>query len=301
LRETILIAGGTGFIGYHVIKKALQKGFKVISLSKNRPKKKNFLKKVRYLKADVKNFKNLKKKLDIKFDYLINLSGYVDHLNKKKTYESHYIGCKNLAIICLKKSIKNFIQIGSSMEYGKKKSPQKENMKCSPLSVYGKSKLLASKFLLKLYKKNKFPVTILRLYQIYGPNQDQNRFIPIIINSCKKKINFPCSNGKQYRDFLYIDDLVDAIFACFKKTSAIGKIINIGNGKPIKIKKIINKIVKLYKSGKPCFGKIKIRKEEMQVTYPNIENSKKLLKWKPKISFTKGLNNTIRYYNAINK
>ena len=89
MRETILIAGGTGFIGYHVIKKALQKGFKVISLSKNSPKKKKFLKKVRYLKADVKNFKNLKKKLDIKFDYLINLSGYVDHLNKKKTYESH--------------------------------------------------------------------------------------------------------------------------------------------------------------------------------------------------------------------
>jgi nucleoside-diphosphate-sugar epimerase len=250
--------------------------------------------------VDLKNYMSLKK-IKIDPDYIVNLSGYVDHTNKKKTYQSHYIGCKNLALISLKKNIKNFIQIGSSMEYGKKKSPQKENMNCNPLSVYGKSKLLASKYLLGLHKKENFPVTILRLYQVYGPYQDQNRFIPIIINSCKKKINFPCSNGKQYRDFLYIDDLVDAIFACFKKTSAIGKIINIGNGKPIKIKKIINKIVKLYKSGKPFFGKIKIRKEEMQVTYPNIENSKKLLKWKPKISFTKGLNNTIRYYNAINK
>jgi nucleoside-diphosphate-sugar epimerase len=111
LRQTILITGGTGFIGYHLIKKALQKNFKVISLSKNKPKKKRFLKKVRYLTADVKNFKILKKKLDIKFDYIINLSGYVDHLNKKKTYKSHYIGCKNLALICLKKEIKHCIKL----------------------------------------------------------------------------------------------------------------------------------------------------------------------------------------------
>ena len=274
MKRTLLIAGGTGFIGYHLAKKAIKKGFKVISLSKNNPPKKRTLKKIKYIRVDLKNYMSLKK-IKIDPDYIVNLSGYVDHTNKKKTYQSHYIGCKNLALISLKKNIKNFIQIGSSMEYGKKKSPQKENMNCNPLSVYGKSKLLATKYLLGLHKKENFPVTILRLYQVYGPYQDQNRFIPIIINSCKKKINFPCSNGKQYRDFLYIDDLVDAIFACFKKTSAIGKIIKIGNGKPIKIKKIITKIVKLYKSGKPCFGKIKIRKEEMQVTYPNIENSKK--------------------------
>jgi len=297
LKETILVAGGTGFLGYHFIKRAIKKGFKVISVSQNNPSKKRFLKKVKYIKSDIYDFKKLKKKLNINFEYVVNFSGYVDHKNRKRTYQSHYIGCKNLVKICLDKKIKKFIQIGSSMEYGRNLSPQKESLYCRPLSVYGKAKFFASKYLLGLYSKKNFPVVILRLYQIYGPYQDHNRFIPIIIDSCRKNIQFPCSNGEQYRDFLYVDDFVRAVFFSISSDKAIGKIINIGLGKPLKIKKIIQKIVKIYKKGKPLFGKIKLRKEEMRITYPDITKAKKILNWKPIISFKKGLLNTVRYYN----
>lgn len=297
MKETILVAGGTGFLGYHFIKRAIKKGFKVISVSQNNPSKKRFLKKVKYIKSDIYDFKKLKKKLNINFEYVVNFSGYVDHKNRKRTYQSHYIGCKNLVKICLDKKIKKFIQIGSSMEYGRNLSPQKESLYCRPLSVYGKAKFFASKYLLGLYSKKNFPVVILRLYQIYGPYQDHNRFIPIIIDSCRKNIQFPCSNGEQYRDFLYVDDFVRAVFFSISSDKAIGKIINIGLGKPLKIKKIIQKIVKIYKKGKPLFGKIKLRKEEMRITYPDITKAKKILNWKPIISFKKGLLNTVRYYN----
>ena len=114
MKRTLLIAGGTGFIGYHLAKKAIKKGFKVISLSKNNPSKKRTLKKIKYIRVDLKNYMSLKK-IKIDPDYIVNLSGYVDHTNKKKTYQSHYIGCKNLALISLKKNIKNFIKIGSIM------------------------------------------------------------------------------------------------------------------------------------------------------------------------------------------
>ena len=141
------------------------------------------------------------------------------------------------------------------MEYGRKFSPQKENLHCRPLSVYGKAKFFASQYLLELYKK-KFPVTILRLYQVYGPNQDLNRFIPVVINSCRKDLKFPCSNGEQCRDFLYVDDFVRAVFFSIGNKEAIGKIINLGSGRPLKIKKIIQKIVKIYKKGKPCLERL---------------------------------------------
>ena len=86
---------------------------------------------------------------------MVNLAGYVDHSHKKKTMKSHYEGCKNLSLFFLNKKIKKFIQIGSSIEYGKLKSPQKENIKNEQktYSVYGKAKLLSTKFLLKM-KKN---------------------------------------------------------------------------------------------------------------------------------------------------
>jgi nucleoside-diphosphate-sugar epimerase len=298
LKKKILILGGTGFIGYHLAKESLKRGLNVTSVSKNNPIKKRYLKNVNYIIADISKKNLIKKKLKNNYEYIVNLAGYVDHTSKRKTYLSHYIGCKNIIKFLLKKKIKAFVQIGSSMEYGFVKPPHKENFKCKPLSVYGKAKFLATKYLLNLYKKKKIPVTILRLYQIYGPKQDLNRFIPIVINACKHNKPFPCSHGRQYRDFLYIDDLIKAIFLTFKSSEARGEIINIGYGTPLKIKNIINKIVNYYKLGNPQFNKIKLRKEERMKIYPNLNKAKKLIKWDAKINFSKGLKKTIKHYNT---
>jgi nucleoside-diphosphate-sugar epimerase len=296
--KNILIIGGTGFIGYHLAKKFLQKNFKVTSVSKNPPKKFRFLKKVKYIICDINNEKILKK-IDDNFDYVVNLGGYVDHKNKRETYRSHYLGLKKITKIFIKKKIKKFIQIGSSMEYGRVQSPQKEHFKCYPESIYGISKLLSTEHLINLYKKKKFPVVILRLYQVYGPNQDKNRLIPIIIDSCKNNKSFPCSSGVQLRDFIFVDDLINAILSCLHK-KVEGKIINIGSGKIIKVKKIINQIVNFYKAGKPLFGKIKLRKEEMLEVYPSLLNARKFLGWRAKFSFNSGILKTINFYNRNN-
>ena len=169
-------------------------------------------------------------------------------------------------------------QIGSSVEYGKIKSPHKENALCSTKklkSTYGKAKLLATNYLVNLYKKHKFPFTALRLYLSYGPKQDINRFLPIIIDGCIKDINFPCSSGVQYRDFLHVSDVVKAILKSLKIKDSKGEIINIGTGKP-KNKRYYSFHQKKIKGGKPEFGKIKFRKkDEMLKLYPDIKKAKK--------------------------
>ena len=189
--------------------------------------------------------------------------------------------------------------MGSSLEYGNSISPQKENtvvQKSKIKSVYALSKFLASNYLISLYKKFKFPVTILRLYLTYGPDQDINRLLPIVIVSCLKNNKFDCSNGKQYRDFIYIDDLTDLIINALVKKKAVGEIINVGSGKKYNVKKIIEKICKSTKGGTPHYGKIKLRRDEPLILYPSILKAKKILKWKPKINFDRGLNKTIKYY-----
>ena len=300
MNSRILIVGGTGFIGYHVAKKALEKGWKVTSVSLHKPKKYRYLSKVNYLLLDIANKKKLKKKISSSFNYVVNLGGYVDHSNSKqkskKILNSHLVGTMNLADIFIKKKIKAFIQIGSSLEYGSAISPQKENDKCYPKSTYAVSKYLSTIYLLRLFSLSKFPVTILRLYQAYGPKQDINRFLPNIILGCKKNIEFPCSAGNQMRDFLFIDDVVSAIFYTLNSKKARGEVINIGYGKPQKIKKIINQVRILIGKGKPQFGKIKLRKDEVLRLYPSINKAFKKLKWKPKMSLLKGLKNTIRSY-----
>jgi len=193
-----------------------------------------------------------------------------------------------------------FIQIGSSMEYGKKISPQKESLTPSPISHYGKAKLLATNFALNVYKKNDFPIFVIRPYQVYGPNQDDNRLIPFVIKQSLKDNNFPCSNGNQFRDFLYISDFVNCIRLFLKNKVHSGQVFNIGYGKPLKVKHVIKKINSKIKFGKPHFGKINLRKEEQKFIYPNIDKIKKILSWKPKIKFDNGINKTIKFYKIKN-
>ena len=99
--------------------------------------------------------------------------------------------------------------------------------------------------------------------------------IPITIHNALKNNNFDCSSGLQYRDFLYIDDLLVAIFKTLKNKNSSGEIFNIGSGKPVKVKNLILKICKIIGHGKPRFGMIKFRKDEIKKLYPSIEKAKK--------------------------
>jgi nucleoside-diphosphate-sugar epimerase len=298
INKKILIVGGTGFIGYHIIKKCLKNSNnKVYSLSLLPPTKNKFLAKVIYLKGDIKNFANLKKILkNMNFDYVVNCGGYIEHNDKSKIYKTHYVGPVNLYNVFKDTKIKCFIQIGSSSEYGKIKSPQKENAKCIPKGYYGRFKLKATRFLLNKFRQHKFPVIILRFYQVYGPKQNNKRFIPQLLNACIKNEEFPSSKGDQKRDFLYVEDAVNAVIACFENNRCLGKIINIASGKPIELRKIVYALIKKIKGGKPLFGKLKMRLDEQLIVYPDIFKSKKYLNWKPNINFNIGINKTIKEY-----
>ncbi len=294
----ILIPGGTGFIGYHLALFAKKKGWIVHSLSKSKPRKKRRIKGVKYIICDVRKLNAIKFKLDNYYDYIVNLSGYVDHSKNKSIIATHFQGCKNLVFNFKNNKPRKFVQIGSSIEYGKQKSPQKETSlkKIDTLSVYGNAKLKSTLFLLSLYNKEYFPTTVLRLYLAYGPNQDNNRIIPYVISNSLKGKKFNCSPGNQFRDFTYIDDVINAIYKTLKSKKSNGELINIGFGKPNKIKDVIQKIVKYIGKGEPIFSKLKIRNDEPKNLYPNIKKAKRILNWSPKINLRNGIKKTIKFY-----
>jgi len=290
LKKKILITGASGFLGTNLISRlSREKKLEIYGLIKKKTNKILIKKNVKYICSDITK---TKKKIDINFEYVINLAGNINHKDKVETLNAHYKGVKNLLKIINYKRNKLFIQIGSSLEYGQKKSPQKENFTCRPISYYGKAKLLATKYIQKKMKK----YLILRPYQIYGPHQKNNRLIPIIIDGCLKNKSFACTEGKQYRDFLYIDDFSELILKILKTKKNKNGIYNVGFGSPIQVKSMINFIKKKIKKGKPLFGKIKMRKEEMKYAYPDIRKVKKNYKWKPKVNISAGLKKTIAYY-----
>ena len=142
-----------------------------------------------------------------------------------------------------------------------------------------------------------FPAIILRLFLVYGPAQDKERFLPnLIINSLKNK-NIPITLGEQIRDYCYVEDVLNAIFLLFdNRNNALGNIINIASGNPVKIKEIVSKVNSLIGKGKPLFGSIKYRENESMSLYADINKAKKLLNWKPIYKIDEGLKETINWY-----
>ena len=199
----ILITGASGFLGINLISRIYRfRKFKIHGLvNKNKKKFKRF-QNIKYIKTDITNKNELKKKIDIDYDFIINFAGNINHKDKIQTFNAHYVGLKNLTEIINLKKIRLLVQIGSSLEYGRKKSPHQENNNCFPVSNYGKAKLLSTKYIMKKLSK----YIILRLYQVYGPHQKKNRLIPMIIESCLKNKSFACTEGSQLRDFLFVED-----------------------------------------------------------------------------------------------
>ncbi len=299
-KTKVLVIGGTGFIGKNLILKLLKKKcFLIHSVSLNKISNSEKIKNVKYFFFDISNKKNLNNFLVDKYDYIFNLGGNINHNDKKKTRQAHYIGFKNLSSFFINKKIKRFIQIGSSTEYEFARAPQSESIKININklnSSYSLSKYKSTIQAQNLYIQKKFPIIIVRIFLVYGPEQKSNRLVPYVINSALKNLSFNCSSGKQLRDYIYIDDVINFLILLMKKNSFDGEIFNLGTGNPVKIKDLINKICKIIKKGKPNFGVINLRKDEPLKLFANMRKVKKLLKWEPKYSLQSGLLKTIDYY-----
>ena len=124
-----------------------------------------------------------------------------------------------------------------------------------------------------------------------------NRLVPQAIQSFLKNKRFNSSSGSQLRDFVHIDDVIKAIINSIFLKSNQTQIINIGSGKPITVKNMVLNILKIVKTGKTNFGKIKMRKDEHPEIYPNVSKAKKIIKWSAKIPLMKGLRQTVKSYD----
>tara|TARA_A100001035_G_scaffold174198_1_gene138361 strand:+ start:263 stop:1183 length:921 start_codon:yes stop_codon:yes gene_type:complete len=302
VKEKILILGGSGFIGSHLLRKLKDVGFKCYSISLKKNKNNFTNNQISYYSADLADISSLEKCIgDIKFDYLINLAGYIDHSNffngGMDVINSHYGSLLNILKTIDLKNIKKIIQIGSSDEYGNLPSPQNEAMREEPISPYAFGKLASTNLLQMLFKTENIPIVILRLFLVYGEGQSLNRFLPQIINGCLQNKKFSTTDGKQIKDFCYVSDIVEGILMAIKSDRVNGQIINLASGQPVSIRSIIEKVIDIIGYGNPQFGRIKYRPNENLSLYADISKAKKLMSWQPKIDLDYGLKKTIDYYS----
>lgn len=295
----LLVIGGTGFIGRHICIEAQKRGYAVTSLSLNKVEEP--LQGVCYLKGDISHLQNIGELEEgLKFEYVINAAGYVDHRNfwsgGNEVIDIHFNGAKNLIALCDRTVLKRFVQIGSSDEYGVIPAPQSEDSIEKPISPYSLAKVSVTHLLQMLWRSESFPAVILRFFLVYGPRQGTNRFLPHLILGCLRNKAFSVSAGLQQRDFCYVDDIVKGVLEALQSPGVCGEIINLASGRPITIRHMTEHIRGLIGTGEPLFGKVPYRKGESMALYADIKKAKLLMNWEPQISLDEGLKETIDWY-----
>jgi len=291
----ILVTGGAGFIGSHLVEQLLKKKHKISvidNLSTGRIENlQNFKDRIKFYRFDLSKkgkWEKILKKIDVVF-HLAALADIVPSIqNPDKYFNANVVATKNLVESCIKNKVKKIIYSASSSCYGiPKKYPTLENETIDPKYPYALTKRIAEEILLHYGNIYKIKITSLRLFNVYGTrSRTSGTYGAMFGVFLKQKLaNSPLTvvgNGNQTRDFTYVTDVANAFIQCIKYKGK-KKIFNIGTGKPVSI----NKIVEILNCKKIHIPR---RPGEPSITHANISLAQKELNWKYKINIREGIN-----------
>ena len=258
--EKVIVTGGAGFIGSHLVNELVKQGIKVTVLDNlSTGKKQNINPKAEFIECDI--FKNTYGDLD----FLLNGADTVFHLAAKTAVQEsiekpslynnvNVVGTLNLLEAAAAMKVKRFVFSSSSSVYGDAKSPTSETHPLNPISPYALSKLIGEQYC-KLYSNiYDIDTVCLRYFNVYGDrmnNEGYKLVFPIfkeqMLNNKQLTIN---NDGKQRRDFIYVDDVVKANILAATDTDPLnGEVFNIGSGK----NHSVNEIADMF-GGKKQYG-----------------------------------------------
>jgi nucleoside-diphosphate-sugar epimerase len=277
MKDSILITGTTGFIGKHLVKKIPNYNIVV-----NHNKKNIDLR----IRKEVLKIK--------KADIVIHLAGKIPsekNYSKNIFFEHNVLGTLNILEYCIKNKVKKMIFVSSYLYGVPKKNPINEKQQVKPHNIYAKSKVLCEE-LCKMYaEKYKIQIIILRPFNIYGNLQKDNSLISNIIKSIKNNNRITIINKNNKRDYLFIDDLIDAIIKLIDYKCEF-EIFNIGSGKSYSFENVIQIFEK--KTKKKIIRKYEIsKKNSIPKIQADISKIKKEINWNPKYSLVEGIEKII--------
>ncbi len=305
--KKILITGASGFVGAVLLRRLVNdytrsKPYILLRSSSNTWRIKDILKKVNIVGVDITEGEKLKKELNkIKPDIVFHLAAYGAYPSQNKlgqAVKSNIVGTTNLLLALENVNYTLFVNTGSSSEYGYKNQPMKESDQLEPASYYAASKASATHICTAHGILNNRPIITLRLFSIYGPYEEPGRFVPTAVLSAIRGKDIEVVGGPK-RDFVYVEDVVDAYLACLKLNIFNQRILNICSGTQTSIEDTAKMIVKLAKSkSKVRLGKYKPRPWDTNYWVGDGKLTKKVLKWVPRNTLSKGLIESIKWFKS---
>ena len=307
------MTGGAGFIGSHLVDRLLKEDFEVKVIDNlDTGQLENIVhhkgrEEFHFVKGDIRDFNLVKetiKDIDAVFHEAALASVTLSVENPIVTNDINVTGTLNLLKASSNLNVKRFIYASSAAVYGDTSSPQKrEDMTPNPISPYGVSKLAAENYVKIFHKAYGLETVSLRYFNVYGPRQRfdiQSAYggaITIFLNRLLR--NMPpiiYGDGEQTRDFVYVEDVVEANMLALSCSSAVGKVFNIATGTSVSVNEVADALKKAMNKKDLENIHTDPRITDIRHGYADVTKAKEMLGFRPKVYLKEGLTKLVDWY-----
>jgi dTDP-glucose 4,6-dehydratase len=309
----ILVTGAGGFIGSHLVEELVKQGEEVRAFVRYNSRDerglledvpKEIQNQIEVVSGDLKDPDGIKKAVKgcAKIFHLGALIAIpYSYIHPFNFVQTNIIGTAHLLHACLENSgVERIIHTSTSEVYGTAQYiPIDEKHPLQAQSPYAASKIAADKLVESYNLSFGLPITTIRPFNTFGPRQSLRAIIPTIISQAIHGKKIRLGNVEPRRDFLFVKDTVRGFIELAKCSKAVGKVVNIGTGRDISIKELVEKILSQMRQGGEIMvegRRIRPKKSEVMQLIANTRLAKKLFKWAPRYSLEDGLEQTIEWY-----
>jgi UDP-glucose 4-epimerase len=306
-KKRVLITGGSGFIGSHLVHRSLTEGAEVAvtvrygNVMKNE-RLRDCWEDIRVIEADLRNRGALATIGEFAPEVIFHLAAY-NHVGQsfvqvEECFDVNAKGTANLIDTC-GSSVEKFIYMSTSEVYGYQKDiPFIESMCPQPISPYAITKYAGELYCqMKQRIGGERSVVILRPFNTFGPYQSAKAVIPELIVNCLRGGPIKTTKGEQTREFNYVSNVVDALLMAAAYEGEIDGPINIAAGEEVPIRDLVHKIAELTETHAQLkVGALPYRPTEIWRMYADSTRARQLLGWKPQVSLEEGLKRTVEWF-----
>jgi UDP-glucose 4-epimerase len=307
LLNKILVTGGAGFIGSHLVDHLVGEGYSVRvldNLSSGSLKNiANHLKtgKVDFIKGDICDgiaVKRSVENIDAVFHLAAQISVPASIKDPNTTFNTNLAATVDLLNASVQAHIKKFLFASSCAVYGDSHVlPISEKCVTNPISPYAESKLIAERYCLGFSERKLLETVVFRFFNVYGPRQGMNDYSGVITRFIERsRQGLPLviyGDGLQTRDFVNVQDIVQALMSGLKCSTSNGEAFNVGTGKPSSVKELAELIMHLTSQSNEIQYE-KPRAGDILESYADVSKAKNLLGYSPKVMLGDGLQALLR-------
>jgi nucleoside-diphosphate-sugar epimerase len=304
--KRVVVTGGSGFIGSHLVKRLLEQGAQVAvtvrygNVIKNERLREEWTR-LKVIEADLRNRGALD---DVrKFDphVVFHLAAY-NHVGEsfRQVEECFDVNAKGTAnLLDVVPGTESFIYMSTSEVYGHQSGvPFVETMNPEPISPYAITKYAGELYCrMKQRMKGSGRIVVLRPFNAYGPYQSSKAIIPELIINCLKGRPIRTTKGEQTREFNYVGNLVDGLIDAASDKSTIEGPVNLASGEEVAIRDLVKKIAALTDTKSSIeIGALEYRPTEIWRMFADSSRARSLFGWTPRVNLDEGLKLTVDWY-----